>query len=110
VSVRSRFILLAVPFCLAPASRAAAQVSAPAAPVASSAAIEAIRADVRFLAADALAGRLTGSPGADSAAEYIARRFRQVGLQAPPGGWFQRFTVARTRRHRAGVARPPAGT
>jgi Peptidase family M28/PDZ domain len=56
--------------------------------------LDALRRDIRYLAGDALAGRMTGSPGADSAAAYIARRFAQVGLQAPPGGWFQRFTVA----------------
>ncbi|MGH7535767.1 MAG: hypothetical protein ACREMG_09290, partial [Gemmatimonadales bacterium] len=42
--------------------------------------IEAID-DIRFLSDDRMAGRLTGSPGADSAAAYIARRFAQVGLQ-----------------------------
>jgi hypothetical protein len=29
---------------------------------------------VAYLASDALGGRLVGTPGADSAAEYIARR------------------------------------
>ena len=91
MSVRSRLQSLALLSCLLPAHRAAAQVSAPAT---ASPAVEAIRADVRYLASDLLAGRLTGSPGADSAAEYIARRFRQVGLQPPPGGWFQPFTIA----------------
>lgn len=51
------------------------------------------RADLRFLASDKLEGRLTGSPGARAAAEYVQRRFRQAGLQAPEGGWFQEFTV-----------------
>lgn len=51
--------------------------------------------DIQYLADQQRAGRLTGSAGADSAAEYIARRFGQVGLQPPPGGWFQDFTVAR---------------
>jgi hypothetical protein len=50
--------------------------------------------DVRFLASDDLGGRLIGSPGADTAARFLARRFRQVGLVAPPGGWLQSFTVA----------------
>jgi len=50
--------------------------------------------DVRYLADDRLGGRLTGSPGADSAAEYIARRFAEVGLQPGRGGWFQEFTVS----------------
>jgi Zn-dependent M28 family amino/carboxypeptidase len=51
--------------------------------------------DVAFLASDALAGRLVGTPGADSAAEYIARRFKSIGLQRPQAGWFQEFTVSR---------------
>jgi Peptidase family M28/PDZ domain len=51
--------------------------------------------DIRYLSADALAGRMTGSPGADTAAAYLARRFQQVGLQPAAGGWFQTFTVAK---------------
>jgi Peptidase family M28/PDZ domain len=51
--------------------------------------------DVAFLASDALGGRLIGTPGADSAAEYIARRFKSIGLQRPQSGWFQEFTVPR---------------
>jgi len=37
--------------------------------------------DVRFLASDALEGRATGTAGNDSAAAYIARRFRELGLR-----------------------------
>jgi hypothetical protein len=51
--------------------------------------------DVKFLSADILGGRLIGTPGADSAAAYIARRFARAGLQAAPRGWFQEFTVSR---------------
>ncbi len=51
--------------------------------------------DIRFLSDDRLAGRLTGSPGADTAAAYLARRFKAVGLQPAAGGWFQQFTIAR---------------
>lgn len=58
--------------------------------------------DVRFLSDDRLQGRMTGSPGADSAAAYLARRFSQVGLQPAAGGWFQSFTVGRN----APAARP----
>ena len=52
-----------------------------------------IAADVRYLADDRLAGRKLGTPGADSAADYIARRFQRIGLQPGPTGWFQTFTV-----------------
>ena len=51
--------------------------------------------DIRFLSDDRLDGRLTGSPGADTAAAYLARRFEAVGLQPAAGGWFQTFTIAR---------------
>lgn len=62
--------------------------------------------DVRYLSADRLAGRMIGSPGADTAAAYLARRFADAGLQAAPGGWFQDFVIspdAPTAQH-AGVA------
>jgi hypothetical protein len=51
--------------------------------------------DIKFLTAEPLQGRATGSPGADSAATYLARRFSEVGLQPAAGGWFQSFTVGR---------------
>jgi len=51
--------------------------------------------DIRYLSDDRLRGRMTGSPGADTAAAYLARRFEQVGLQPAAGGWFQSFTVAK---------------
>src|SRR5512138_846328 len=51
--------------------------------------------DIRFLSDDRLGGRMTGTPGADTAAAYLARRFAMVGLQPAAGGWFQRFTVSR---------------
>ena len=51
--------------------------------------------DIRYLSDYQLQGRMTGSPGADTAAAYLARRFEQVGLQPAAGGWFQSFTVAK---------------
>lgn len=70
-------------------------LAAPAVARAQSAAIEQPRIldDIKYLAADTLAGRFTGTPGADTAAAYIQRRFQQVGLQAPASGWFQEFKV-----------------
>src|SRR5512146_2998382 len=52
--------------------------------------------DVKYLSDDALEGRMTGSPGADTAAAYLARRFAEVGLKPAPGGWFQEFVVSPT--------------
>ena len=57
----------------------------------------AIRRDVGYLASDALAGRLTGTPGNDSAAAFLARRYATLGLQAMSPAYLPRF-----------VARPPA--
>ena len=51
--------------------------------------------DIKYLSDDRLDGRMTGTPGADSAAAYLARRFAQVGLQPAAGGWFQTFTMAK---------------
>jgi aminopeptidase YwaD len=56
----------------------------------------AIRRDIFYLASDALAGRLTGTAGNDSAAAYIARRYAALGLRPMSAGYLQRF-----------VARPP---
>ncbi len=42
-------------------------------------------ADIRYLTSDALMGRGTGTPGNDSAAAYIARRFRDAGAMPAPG-------------------------
>lgn len=53
-----------------------------------------LREEVDYLASDALAGRMTGSPGAKEAADYLAEHLRQAGL-VPFGvsnSWFQPFT------------------
>ena len=50
----------------------------------------ALEADLSFLASDALAGRDTPSPGLETAAEFIASRFRGAGLEGPVNGsYFQ---------------------
>lgn len=41
-----------------------------------------LRRDIGYLASDALEGRLTGTPGNDSAAAYIARRYALLGLES----------------------------
>jgi len=52
-----------------------------------------IKEDVSFLADDKLEGRQTGTPGEKAAAEYIANRFKELGLE-PKGtnGYFQEFS------------------
>lgn len=51
----------------------------------------AIRRDIAYLASDQLEGRLTGTPGNDSAAAYIARRYAALRLIAPFPGYLQKF-------------------
>ena len=88
--------------CL-PAGQLAAQATTPRA--------RRVQSDVRYLASDALEGRLVGTPGYDSAAAYAARELRRLGLR--PGGdsgtYFQRWTIAATTATRAAnVADRPA--
>jgi peptidase M28-like protein/PDZ domain-containing protein len=51
--------------------------------------------DIEFLCDDRFQGRVTGSPGADSSAVYLARRFSEIGIQPARGGWFQSFKIGR---------------
>lgn len=52
-----------------------------------------MREDVSVLANDSLKGRKTGSSDEKKAAEYIAKRFTDIGLQAKgTDGYFQKFT------------------
>jgi hypothetical protein len=54
-----------------------------------------LKADVSFLASDALQGRATPSPGQEIAAEYIAAQFRRAGLEpAGDDGYFQNAPYA----------------
>lgn len=52
-----------------------------------------LKRDVYFLASDDLKGRLTGTPEARKAAEYIAAQFKAAGLQPGPGmqDYYQQF-------------------
>jgi len=89
---------LALVVCALPAQTAPATHSRQAA---------AILNDIRYLASDSEDGRLTGTPQNDSAAAYLARRFRRLGLR--PGGdggtYLQHWTVNPTSATReAGVA------
>ena len=58
------------------------------------AALQGLRVDVVYLASDLLEGRETGKQGEEMAAQYIASRFREAGLQ--PGGkdgsWYRPFS------------------
>lgn len=89
-----RAAALLLPLSLALALPAVAQPQ----PGASSAApdrgaVDRIRADVTFLASPPLKGRRAGSPEGEQTADWVAARFKALGL-APAGvdgGWFQAF-------------------
>ncbi|SFO25862.1 PDZ domain-containing protein [Algoriphagus ornithinivorans] len=55
-----------------------------------------LKKDVSFLAADQLEGRAIGTDGEEQAAQYLADRFKQLGVE-PKGisGFFQEFTVSK---------------
>lgn len=67
--------------------------------------VERFRAQIAFLADDRLEGRGVGSKGLDVAADYIADRFKEIGLEpAGDGGtYFQSFpmTLQRTQTDRS---------
>ena len=65
-----------------------------------------IRRDIAFLAADALEGRLTGTAGNDSAAAYIARRYKSLGLIELVPGYLQRFEARSAEDAHAGRTEP----
>jgi Tol biopolymer transport system component len=52
-----------------------------------------LRGEIEYLASDALEGRMTGTRGAELAADFIARELARAGLKAvgTNDGWFQRF-------------------
>lgn len=51
----------------------------------------AILRDIAYLASDKLEGRLSGTPGNDSAAAYLSRRYKSLKLIAPFPGYLQPF-------------------
>ena len=57
-----------------------------------------IRAHIRYLASDDLRGRMSGTPGAEKAAEYISSEFKQSGLK-PSGddnSYYQNFSFIKS--------------
>jgi hypothetical protein len=94
--VRRAIIDLAVAgtACLASAAPAAAQTCPD--PAALTMDLQPPLAAVRYLADDALGGRRAGTPGEQCAAEFIASRFRRIGLR--PAGenetYFQSLSLA----------------
>jgi hypothetical protein len=58
---------------------------------------ESLRADISYLSSDALEGRLTPSHGLDLAADYIADKFHQAGLDPAAPNYFQPATFDQAR-------------
>jgi hypothetical protein len=56
---------------------------------------EDMKADILFLSSDLLKGRLTGTPEAAIAAEFIKARLERIGLKGagPGGSFFERFNL-----------------
>jgi hypothetical protein len=53
------------------------------------------REHVEYLASDRMLGRNTPSPELDSAAEYIARTFRSLGVEPAGDGYFHTYNITR---------------
>lgn len=66
-----------------------------------------IRSDIAYLAGDALEGRATGTPGNDSAAAFVARRYAGLGLRALSPAYLQRFEARSAILSHAGAAAKP---
>ncbi len=68
---------------------------------------ESLRSDLKYIASDKLAGRMSLQPGDDEAIRWVVERFEKAGLQraaiAPDGkpSWLQSFTLVEYRPDRA---------
>jgi aminopeptidase YwaD len=86
--------LLSLAFAVQACATSTSQSSAVAGAAANRANARTLRSDIAYLASDRLEGRGTGTPGNDSAAAYISRRFAALGLQPLSGTDFiQRFVA-----------------
>ena len=77
------------------AAPAAGQTERPRAPELDSITAHDLRADLFFLAGDAMRGRATDTPENRLAAEFIATRFARARLEPPGGDFFQRYRLLR---------------
>src|SRR6202008_3030911 len=102
MKMRSMLLPIAFLWALA-ASSAAAQTCPDAARL--TAGVTGPLAHVRYVADDALEGRMSGTAGERCAGEYVAARFRTLGLEPAGDSWsfFQRFPlVSATNPHASG--------
>ncbi len=102
-----RLVAAAAVLAGAVSSAAAQRRPAPAGGDTATAAVAArMRQDIAYLASDRLEGRFTGSPGADSAAAFIARRFAALRLRPVVVGEDDAARCAGMRVSLAPAARP----
>ncbi|HEX6250282.1 MAG TPA: M20/M25/M40 family metallo-hydrolase [Gemmatimonadaceae bacterium] len=98
LNARRPFLILAAALVLLPHATSAQEAAQPTCPSPATLAAGLSRplAHVRFLADDALEGRLAGSPGERCAGDYIADEFRRLGLQpaGDSGTFFQIVPLA----------------
>lgn len=97
MAAHRHLVALAIAVCSVAACRGANTGPRPAAAPDS----VAIRSDIQFLASPRLEGRLTGTPGNDSAAAYIARRYARLGLTPLSRGYLQPFVAKPATRNAA---------
>lgn len=71
-----------------------------------------LQRDVSYLASDALLGRATPSPGFDSAAAYVARELKAMGVKpfGDNGGYYQHYPLAHSVLDSAATAATIGGT
>lgn len=68
------------------------------------ASLDSLKKNVYFLASDSLKGRATGKEGQKLAAEFIASKFQQFGIEPLSGkGYFQTYSLMRDHRNYAVV-------
>jgi len=63
-----------------------------------------IHDDIAYLASDRLEGRLTGTPGNDSAAAYLARRYAALKLRPASPGYLQKFIAHSAAEAHVGIS------
>ncbi len=103
----SRIVLIALSCLFATACERKAFESSPKTQAATpSPAAKRIETDLRYLADDRLEGREAGTRGYDLAAEYVAKRYADIGLQpaGDDGTFFQRVPLLKALRERQGAA------
>jgi Zn-dependent M28 family amino/carboxypeptidase len=104
----SRFLLIVLTCLFAAACERKAPEASPATQTAAAAspAAKRIETDLRTLADDKMEGREAGTRGYDLAADYVAKRYADIGLQpaGDNGSFFQRVPLLKALRLQQGAA------